>query len=86
QNQLAYATAVMPRPSCVRHDSVLHIAAKLLVHYSIMTPAMTLRRFGCTPCMPYIAPCRSQFRPYNRAYAYRGLIASAFSLPWLISG
>ncbi|MEJ1336996.1 MAG: HlyD family type I secretion periplasmic adaptor subunit [Candidatus Sedimenticola sp. (ex Thyasira tokunagai)] len=32
--------------------------------------------------MPYIAPCRSQFRPYNRAYAYRGLIASAFSLPW----
>ncbi|MEJ1488238.1 MAG: hypothetical protein RPU72_07765, partial [Candidatus Sedimenticola sp. (ex Thyasira tokunagai)] len=43
---------------------------------------MTLRRFGCTPCMPYIAPCRSQFRPYNRAYAYRGLIASAFSLPW----
>ncbi|MCU7914904.1 MAG: AIM24 family protein, partial [Candidatus Thiodiazotropha sp. (ex Gloverina cf. vestifex)] len=25
---------------------------------------------------------QSQLRPYNRAYAYRGLIASAFSLPW----
>ncbi|MEJ1364704.1 MAG: IS3 family transposase, partial [Candidatus Sedimenticola sp. (ex Thyasira tokunagai)] len=43
---------------------------------------MTLRRFGCVLCMPYIAPYRSQFRPYNHAYAYRGLIASAFSLPW----
>ena len=27
--------------------------------------------------MPYIAPYRSQFRPYNRAYAYRGLTAFA---------
>ena len=27
--------------------------------------------------MPYIAPYRSQFRPYNRAYAYQGLTAFA---------
>ncbi len=27
--------------------------------------------------MPYIAPYRSQFRPYNRAYAYRRLTAFA---------
>ena len=27
--------------------------------------------------MHYIAPYRSQFRPYNRAYAYRGLTAFA---------
>ncbi len=67
----------MPRPSCVRHDSVLHIAAKLLVHYSIMTPSMTLRRVGCALCMTYTARYRSQFRSYNRAYAYRGLTALA---------
>ncbi|MES9850532.1 MAG: hypothetical protein ABW170_01705 [Candidatus Thiodiazotropha sp. L084R] len=27
--------------------------------------------------MPYIAPYRSQLRPYNHAYAYRGLTAFA---------
>ncbi|MCU7879940.1 MAG: hypothetical protein KZQ60_04805 [Candidatus Thiodiazotropha sp. (ex Lucinoma aequizonata)] len=62
---------IVPRPSCVRHDSVLHFRSKLLVHYSIMTTAMTLRRLGCTLCMPFISPFRSPFRPYNRAYAYR---------------
>ena len=67
----------MLRPSCGHHDCVSHIAATLLVHYSIMTPTMTLRRFGCALCMPYIAPYQSQFRPYNRAYAYRGLPAFA---------
>ena len=51
--------------------------SKLLVHYSIMMTTMTLRRFGCALCMPYIAPYRSQFRPYNRAYAYQGLTAFA---------
>ncbi|MCU7882177.1 MAG: hypothetical protein KZQ60_17865 [Candidatus Thiodiazotropha sp. (ex Lucinoma aequizonata)] len=25
--------------------------------------------------MPFISPFRSPFRPYNRAYAYRGLTA-----------
>ncbi|MCU7879396.1 MAG: hypothetical protein KZQ60_01550 [Candidatus Thiodiazotropha sp. (ex Lucinoma aequizonata)] len=44
---------------------------------SIMTTAMTLRRLGCALCMPFISPFRSPFRPYNRAYAYRGLTASA---------
>ena len=68
---------IRPRPSCVRHDSVSHIAAELLVHYSIMTPTVTLRRFGCALCVPCIAPYRSQFRPHNRAYAYRGLPAFA---------
>jgi len=48
-----------------------------LVHYSIMTPAMTLRRVGYALCMSYIASSRSQFRKYNRAYAYRGLTAFA---------
>ncbi|MCU7879806.1 MAG: hypothetical protein KZQ60_04030 [Candidatus Thiodiazotropha sp. (ex Lucinoma aequizonata)] len=43
------------------------------MHYSIMTAAMTLRRLGCALCMPFISP----FRPYNRAYAYRGLTAFA---------
>ncbi|MCU7880695.1 MAG: hypothetical protein KZQ66_00620 [Candidatus Thiodiazotropha sp. (ex Lucinoma aequizonata)] len=37
---------IVPRPSCVRHNSVLHFHSKLLVHYSIMTTAMTLRRLG----------------------------------------
>ncbi|MCU7880002.1 MAG: hypothetical protein KZQ60_05180 [Candidatus Thiodiazotropha sp. (ex Lucinoma aequizonata)] len=27
--------------------------------------------------MPFISPFRSPFWPYNRAYAYRGLTASA---------
>ncbi|MCU7879157.1 MAG: hypothetical protein KZQ60_00090 [Candidatus Thiodiazotropha sp. (ex Lucinoma aequizonata)] len=45
------------------------------MHYSIMTTAMTLRRLGCALCMPFISPFWSPFRPYNRAYAYRGLIA-----------
>ena len=67
----------MLRPSCGHHDCVSHIAATLLVHYSIMMPTMTLRRVGCALCMPYIAPYRSQFRPYNRAYAYRRLTAFA---------
>ncbi|MCU7881927.1 MAG: hypothetical protein KZQ60_16440, partial [Candidatus Thiodiazotropha sp. (ex Lucinoma aequizonata)] len=35
--------------------------------------AMTLRRLGCALCLPFISPFRSPFRPYNRAYAYRGL-------------
>ncbi|MCU7880212.1 MAG: hypothetical protein KZQ60_06415 [Candidatus Thiodiazotropha sp. (ex Lucinoma aequizonata)] len=50
------------------------------MHYSIMTTAMTLRRLGCAFCMPFIFPFRSPFRPYNRAYAYRGLtcLRSAF--------
>ncbi|MCU7879435.1 MAG: hypothetical protein KZQ60_01805 [Candidatus Thiodiazotropha sp. (ex Lucinoma aequizonata)] len=43
------------------------------MYYSIMTTAMTLRRLGCALCMPFICPFRSPFRPYNRAYAYRGL-------------
>ncbi|MCU7880626.1 MAG: hypothetical protein KZQ60_08885 [Candidatus Thiodiazotropha sp. (ex Lucinoma aequizonata)] len=47
------------------------------MHYSIMTTAMTLRRLGCALCMPFIALFRSPFRPYNRAYAYRGLTAFA---------
>ncbi|MCU7880761.1 MAG: hypothetical protein KZQ60_09690, partial [Candidatus Thiodiazotropha sp. (ex Lucinoma aequizonata)] len=47
------------------------------VHYSIMTTAMTLRRLGCALCMPFISPFRSPLRPYNRAYAYRGLTAFA---------
>ncbi|MCU7879244.1 MAG: hypothetical protein KZQ60_00610, partial [Candidatus Thiodiazotropha sp. (ex Lucinoma aequizonata)] len=42
---------------------------------SIMTTAMTLRRLGCALCMLFISPFRSPFRPYNRAYAYRGLTA-----------
>jgi len=77
QNRLANATTysapTVLRPSRFR----THIAAKLLVRYSIMTPAMTLRRVGCALCMPSIAPYRSQFRPYNRAYADRGLTAFA---------
>ncbi|MCU7882063.1 MAG: hypothetical protein KZQ60_17240 [Candidatus Thiodiazotropha sp. (ex Lucinoma aequizonata)] len=52
------------------------------MHYSIMTSAMTLRRLGCALCMSFISPFRSPFQPYNRAYTYRGLTASAFSLPW----
>ncbi|MCU7879451.1 MAG: hypothetical protein KZQ60_01915 [Candidatus Thiodiazotropha sp. (ex Lucinoma aequizonata)] len=47
------------------------------MHYSIMTTAMTLRRLGCALCMSFISPFRSPFRPYNRAYAYRGLTAFA---------
>ncbi|MCU7880776.1 MAG: hypothetical protein KZQ60_09765 [Candidatus Thiodiazotropha sp. (ex Lucinoma aequizonata)] len=47
------------------------------MHYSIMTTAMTLRHLGCALCMPFISPFRSLFRPYNRAYAYRGLITFA---------
>ncbi|MCU7881059.1 MAG: hypothetical protein KZQ60_11350 [Candidatus Thiodiazotropha sp. (ex Lucinoma aequizonata)] len=47
------------------------------MHYSIMTTAMTLRRLGCALCMPFISLFRSLFRPYNRAYAYRGLTAFA---------
>ncbi|MCU7880270.1 MAG: hypothetical protein KZQ60_06780 [Candidatus Thiodiazotropha sp. (ex Lucinoma aequizonata)] len=47
------------------------------MHYSIMTTAMTLRRFRCAFCMSFISPFRSSFRPYNRAYAYRGLTAFA---------
>ncbi|MCU7881824.1 MAG: hypothetical protein KZQ60_15795 [Candidatus Thiodiazotropha sp. (ex Lucinoma aequizonata)] len=47
------------------------------MHYSIMTTAMTLRRLGCALCMPFISPFRSAFRPYKRAYAYRGLTAFA---------
>ncbi|MCU7881832.1 MAG: hypothetical protein KZQ60_15855 [Candidatus Thiodiazotropha sp. (ex Lucinoma aequizonata)] len=38
---------------------------------------MTLRRLRCALCMPFISPFRSLFRPYNRAYAYRGLTAFA---------
>ncbi|MCU7880918.1 MAG: hypothetical protein KZQ60_10535, partial [Candidatus Thiodiazotropha sp. (ex Lucinoma aequizonata)] len=38
-----------------------------------MTTAMTLRRLGCALCMLFISPFRSPFRPYNCAYAYRGL-------------
>ncbi|MCU7879690.1 MAG: hypothetical protein KZQ60_03330 [Candidatus Thiodiazotropha sp. (ex Lucinoma aequizonata)] len=30
-------------------------------------------RVGRCGCMPFISPFRSPFRPYNRAYAYRGL-------------
>ncbi|MCU7880648.1 MAG: hypothetical protein KZQ60_09015 [Candidatus Thiodiazotropha sp. (ex Lucinoma aequizonata)] len=47
------------------------------MHYSIMTTAMTLRCLGCALCMPFISPFRSPFRPYNCAYAYRGLAAFA---------
>ncbi|MCU7882119.1 MAG: hypothetical protein KZQ60_17540 [Candidatus Thiodiazotropha sp. (ex Lucinoma aequizonata)] len=47
------------------------------MHYSIMTTAMTLQRLGCALCMPFISPFRLPFRPYNRAYAYRGLTAFA---------
>ncbi|MCU7880257.1 MAG: hypothetical protein KZQ60_06695 [Candidatus Thiodiazotropha sp. (ex Lucinoma aequizonata)] len=47
------------------------------MHYSIMTSAITLRRLGCALCMSFISPFRSPFRPYNRAYAYRGLTAFA---------
>ncbi|MCU7879828.1 MAG: hypothetical protein KZQ60_04170 [Candidatus Thiodiazotropha sp. (ex Lucinoma aequizonata)] len=47
------------------------------MHYSIMTTAMTLRRLGCALCMPFISSFLSPFRPYSRAYAYRGLIAFA---------
>ncbi|MCU7880816.1 MAG: hypothetical protein KZQ60_09970 [Candidatus Thiodiazotropha sp. (ex Lucinoma aequizonata)] len=47
------------------------------MYYSIMTTAMTLRRLGCALCMPFISPFRSAFRPYNRAYIYRGLTAFA---------
>ncbi|MES9854382.1 MAG: hypothetical protein ABW170_21425 [Candidatus Thiodiazotropha sp. L084R] len=35
--------------------------------------------------MPYIAPYRSQLRPYNHAYAYRGLTAFA-TLSMAVSG
>lgn len=51
--------------------------SKLLMHYSIMMPTMTLRRFGCSLCMPYITPYRSAFRPYNRTYVYQGLTTLA---------
>ncbi|MCU7881724.1 MAG: hypothetical protein KZQ60_15210 [Candidatus Thiodiazotropha sp. (ex Lucinoma aequizonata)] len=47
------------------------------MHYSIMTTAITLRHLGCALCMPFISPFRSPFRPYNHAYAYRGLTAFA---------
>ncbi|MCU7879794.1 MAG: hypothetical protein KZQ60_03960 [Candidatus Thiodiazotropha sp. (ex Lucinoma aequizonata)] len=47
------------------------------MHYSIMTTAMTLGHLGCALCMPFISPFLSLFRPYNRAYVYRGLIAFA---------
>ncbi|MCU7880158.1 MAG: hypothetical protein KZQ60_06115 [Candidatus Thiodiazotropha sp. (ex Lucinoma aequizonata)] len=36
-------------------------------------------------CMPFISPFRSSFRPYNRAYAYRGLTAFA-PLSMAVSG
>ncbi|MCU7880597.1 MAG: hypothetical protein KZQ60_08725 [Candidatus Thiodiazotropha sp. (ex Lucinoma aequizonata)] len=55
----------------------MHFHSKLLAHYSIMTTAMTLRRLGCALCMSFISLFRSPFRPYNRAYAYRGLTAFA---------
>ncbi|MEW8074483.1 MAG: hypothetical protein AB2815_01490, partial [Candidatus Sedimenticola endophacoides] len=48
-----------PRPSCAHHDSVPHIAAKLLVRNSAMMTTMTLRRVGCAICMPYVTPYRS---------------------------
>ncbi|MEW7977092.1 MAG: hypothetical protein AB2814_06550 [Candidatus Sedimenticola endophacoides] len=35
---------LLPRPSCAHHDSVPHIAAKLLVRNSVMMSTMTLRR------------------------------------------
>ncbi|MCU7880970.1 MAG: hypothetical protein KZQ60_10835 [Candidatus Thiodiazotropha sp. (ex Lucinoma aequizonata)] len=37
-----FDSLLCPDPSCVRHDSVLQFHSKLLVHYSIMTTAMTL--------------------------------------------
>ncbi|MCU7911394.1 MAG: hypothetical protein KZQ63_04400 [Candidatus Thiodiazotropha sp. (ex Lucinoma aequizonata)] len=46
---------------------------------------MTLRRLGCAFCMSFISPFRSPFRPYNRAYAYRGLTAFA-PLSMAVSG
>ncbi|MCU7880107.1 MAG: hypothetical protein KZQ60_05815 [Candidatus Thiodiazotropha sp. (ex Lucinoma aequizonata)] len=55
------------------------------MHYSIMTTAMTLQRLRCALCMPFISPFRSPFRPYNHAYAYRGLTAFA-PLSMAISG
>ncbi|MCU7881578.1 MAG: hypothetical protein KZQ60_14345 [Candidatus Thiodiazotropha sp. (ex Lucinoma aequizonata)] len=41
--------------------------------------------------MPFISPFRSPFRPYNRAYAYRGLtpfapLSMAVSVGWLNAG
>ncbi|MCU7889609.1 MAG: hypothetical protein KZQ66_04020, partial [Candidatus Thiodiazotropha sp. (ex Lucinoma aequizonata)] len=30
-----FGSLIVSRPSCVRHDSVLHFHSKLLVHYSI---------------------------------------------------
>ncbi|MEW7976712.1 MAG: EAL domain-containing protein [Candidatus Sedimenticola endophacoides] len=50
---------LLPRPSCAHHDSVPHIAAKLLVRNSVMMTTMTLRRVGCAICMPYVTPYRS---------------------------
>ncbi|MCU7881013.1 MAG: hypothetical protein KZQ60_11095 [Candidatus Thiodiazotropha sp. (ex Lucinoma aequizonata)] len=47
------------------------------MHYSIMTTSMTLRRLRCALCMPFISSFWSPFRPYNHAYAYRGLTAFA---------
>ncbi|MEW8075135.1 MAG: hypothetical protein AB2815_04995 [Candidatus Sedimenticola endophacoides] len=47
---------LLPRPSCAHHDSVPHIAAKLLVRNSVMMTTMTLRRVGFDICMPYCTP------------------------------
>ncbi|MCU7881792.1 MAG: hypothetical protein KZQ60_15615 [Candidatus Thiodiazotropha sp. (ex Lucinoma aequizonata)] len=55
------------------------------MHYSIMTTSMTLRRLGCALCIPFISPFQSPFRPYKRAYAYRGLTAFA-PLSMAVSG
>ncbi|MCU7879495.1 MAG: hypothetical protein KZQ60_02180 [Candidatus Thiodiazotropha sp. (ex Lucinoma aequizonata)] len=63
----------------------MHFHSKLLLHYSIITTAMTLRRLGCALCMPFISPFRSSFRPYNRTYAYRELTAFA-PLSMAVSG
>ncbi|MCU7881962.1 MAG: hypothetical protein KZQ60_16660 [Candidatus Thiodiazotropha sp. (ex Lucinoma aequizonata)] len=46
----------------------MHFHSKLLIHYSIMTTAMTLRRLRCAICIPFIFLFRSPFRPYNRAH------------------
>ncbi|MCU7880886.1 MAG: hypothetical protein KZQ60_10365 [Candidatus Thiodiazotropha sp. (ex Lucinoma aequizonata)] len=47
------------------------------MQYGIVTTAITLQRLKCALCMPFIAPFRSPFRPYNRAYIYRKLTTSA---------
>ena len=68
----AYCAPTAPRSSRFRTAHCSY-AARALLHHA----HNDLWRVGCPVCMPYIAPYRSQSRPYNRAYTYRRLTAFA---------